>query len=86
MGAAGAASAAAGAVAAHTEPFGNRLQFAAIRDFRRKLESGDVPLVGIGIQLADPTATDALCDVSDFLWFDQEHTPLSPEMLKWHVR
>lgn len=41
--------------------------------------------MGIGIQLADPTASDALCDCSDFLWFDQEHTPLSPEMLKWHI-
>ena len=44
-----------------------------------------LPLVGIGIQLADPTSSDALADSSDFLWFDQEHTPLSPEMLKWHI-
>ena len=28
--------------------------------------------MGIGVQLADPTSTDALCDSSDFLWFDQE--------------
>ena len=42
-------------------------------------------MVGIGVQLADPTSSDALADSSDFLWFDQEHTPLSPEMLKWHI-
>lgn len=64
---------------------GNKQQFEAIATFRQKLQSGQVPLVGIGVQLADPTSTDALCDISDFLWFDQEHTPLSPEMLKWHI-
>ena len=37
------------------------------------------------MQLSDPTSTDALADSSDFFWFDQEHTPLSPEMLKWHI-
>ena len=50
-----------------------------------QIQAGAVPLVGIGIQLADPTSSDALADSSDFLWFDQEHTPLSPEMLKWHM-
>ena len=78
------ATATAGIVA-FSEPRGNELQFQAIRNLRQKLDTGRVPLVGIGIQLADPTSTDALCDCSDFLWFDQEHTPLSPEMLKWHM-
>ena len=86
-----AAAAAGGAVAAAThattmsEPRGNSLQFEAIKAFRSKLQAGAVPLVGIGIQLADPTSSDALADSSDFLWFDQEHTPLSPEMIKWHT-
>lgn len=42
-------------------------------------------LVGIGVQLADPTSTDSLADCSDFIWYDMEHTPMSPEMLKWHM-
>lgn len=87
-GVAAAASAGLCTAAAFTEPMtarGSKQQFEAIRVFREKLANGAVPLVGIGIQLADPTSTDALCDISDFLWFDQEHTPLSPEMLKWHI-
>lgn len=79
------ASCALGAIASCEEPIGNKRQFAAINAFRQKLQVGDTPLVGIGIQLADPTSTDALSDCSDFLWFDMEHTPLSPEMLKWHI-
>lgn len=82
----GAAAAAGVASAALCEPTrGTKQQFEAIRLFREKLAARTEPLVGIGIQLTDPTSTDALCDVSDFLWFDQEHTPLSPEMLKWHI-
>lgn len=65
---------------------GNAMQFEAIRDFREKLERPEcLPLVGIGIQVTDPTATDALCDCSDFLWYDTEHFPMSPEALKWHI-
>lgn len=60
------------------------MQFEAIREFRAKLVKGDT-LVGIGIQLTDPTSSDALADCSDFLWFDTEHIPMSPEMLKWHM-
>lgn len=80
------ATAAAGASFVSSEPSrGSRQQFEAIRNFRAKLNSGLVPLVGIGVQLADPTSSDALADSADFLWFDQEHTPLSPEQLKWHI-
>ena len=46
-------------------------QFEAIRNFREKLKLGATPLVGIGIQLTDPTVTDALSDTSDFFWVDQ---------------
>lgn len=65
---------------------GSRQQFAAIMEFREKLRQPvKLPLVGIGVQLTDPTSTDALADCSDFIWYDQEHTPMSPEMLKWHI-
>lgn len=83
-----AATGAAASAAAYTvqaEPRGNTQQFEAIRNFREKLKLGATPLVGIGIQLTDPTVTDALSDTSDFFWVDQEHTPMSPEMLKWHM-
>jgi len=60
------------------------MQFEAISEFRAKLSKGEV-LVGIGVQLADPTSSDALADCSDFIWYDTEHVPLSPEMLKWHI-
>jgi len=66
-------------------PFGNAQQFSAIRSFKAKLAAKQVPLVGVGVQLTDPTSTDALCDTVDFIWYDQEHTPMSPEMLKWHI-
>jgi len=71
---------------ASDEPFGNTQQFAAINAFRAKLQdTAALPLVGIGVQLADPSSTDALADTVDFFWFDNEHTPLSPEMIKWHI-
>jgi len=63
---------------------GSRQQFEAIRAFREKLAKGET-LVGVGIQLTDPTSTDALADCSDFFWFDLEHVPMSPEALKWHM-
>mmetsp|Transcript_62336 Transcript_62336/g.182088 ORF Transcript_62336/g.182088 Transcript_62336/m.182088 type:complete len:343 (-) Transcript_62336:215-1243(-) len=63
---------------------GSRMQFEAIKHFRQKLAQGET-LVGIGVQLADPTSTDALADCSDFIWYDTEHIPMSPEMLKWHM-
>eukprot|EP00418_Pyrodinium_bahamense_P042277 CAMPEP_0179189642 /NCGR_PEP_ID=MMETSP0796-20121207/94146_1 /TAXON_ID=73915 /ORGANISM="Pyrodinium bahamense, Strain pbaha01" /LENGTH=339 /DNA_ID=CAMNT_0020893781 /DNA_START=21 /DNA_END=1041 /DNA_ORIENTATION=+ len=63
---------------------GSRMQFQAIKEFRSKLAKGET-LVGIGVQLTDPTSTDALADCSDFIWYDTEHIPMSPEMLKWHM-
>lgn len=63
---------------------GSRQQFEAIGAFREKLKKGET-LVGVGIQLTDPTSSDAMADCSDFLWFDFEHIPMSPEMLKWHM-
>lgn len=63
---------------------GSRMQFEAIRHFRKKLARGET-LVGVGIGLSDPTSSDALADCSDFLWYDTEHTPMGPEILKWHM-
>jgi len=62
------------------------MQFEAIKEFRAKLQKPEcLPMIGVGIQLADPTSSDALADCSDFMWYDTEHIPMSPEMLKWHI-
>lgn len=63
---------------------GSRQQFEALKEFRAKLERGET-LIGIGIQLSDPTSTDALADCVDFLWYDMEHIPMSPTELKVHM-
>ena len=42
------------------------------------------PLIG----LTDPRVTDALgwgTDKVDFIWYDQEHGPMSPEALQSHI-
>ena len=40
--------------------------------FRAKLRSRvGLPLVGVGVQLADPISTDAMATCSDFIWYDQ---------------
>lgn len=71
-------------VQCETVPRGNRQQFEAIKEFRSKLAKGET-LVGIGIQLTDPTSSDALADCSDFFWFDLEHVPMGPSELKTHM-
>lgn len=63
---------------------GSRQQFEAVRRFRDQLERGET-LVGIGIQMTDPISSDALADCVDFLWYDMEHTPMSPSELKVHM-
>ena len=46
--------------------------FAAMERFRAKLRARvNLPLVGVGVHLADPTSSDAMGTVSDFLWYDQ---------------
>jgi 2-dehydro-3-deoxyglucarate aldolase/4-hydroxy-2-oxoheptanedioate aldolase len=52
--------------------------------FRDKLRRGEVCL-GPGITTTDPTITEALCNVVDFLWIDMEHNPLSLEAVQGHV-
>jgi 4-hydroxy-2-oxoheptanedioate aldolase len=48
------------------------------------LEKGET-LVGVGIQFTDPVSSDAMSDTMDFLWFDMEHTIMSPTELKVHM-
>jgi 2-dehydro-3-deoxyglucarate aldolase/4-hydroxy-2-oxoheptanedioate aldolase len=41
--------------------------------------------IGVGITFYDPTVTDALCDLLDFVWIDMEHNPLSLEAVQAHI-
>jgi 2-dehydro-3-deoxyglucarate aldolase/4-hydroxy-2-oxoheptanedioate aldolase len=52
--------------------------------FREKLRRGQVCL-GTVISLSDPTITEALCPLFDFLWIDMEHSVLSLEAVQAHV-
>jgi 2-keto-3-deoxy-L-rhamnonate aldolase RhmA len=52
--------------------------------FREKLRRGQVCL-GTVISLTDPTVTEALCPLFDFLWIDMEHSVLSLEAVQGHV-
>src|SRR5690349_5470490 len=49
-----------------------------------KLRRGQVCL-GTTITFADPTVTEALCGVLDFVWIDMEHNPLSLEAVQGHI-
>jgi 2-dehydro-3-deoxyglucarate aldolase/4-hydroxy-2-oxoheptanedioate aldolase len=55
-----------------------------IHKFRAKLKAGQVCL-GPAVSLTDPAVTEALCDSSDFLWLDLEHSPISLESLQAHL-
>jgi 2-keto-3-deoxy-L-rhamnonate aldolase RhmA len=52
--------------------------------FREKLRRGKVCL-GTVISLTDPTVTEALSPLFDFLWIDMEHSVLSLEAVQAHV-
>jgi 2-dehydro-3-deoxyglucarate aldolase/4-hydroxy-2-oxoheptanedioate aldolase len=52
--------------------------------FRAKIRQGQVPM-GTGVSFTDPTVTEALCTVFDFVWIDMEHGPLSIETVQAHV-
>jgi 2-dehydro-3-deoxyglucarate aldolase/4-hydroxy-2-oxoheptanedioate aldolase len=52
--------------------------------FREKLQAGQV-CVGTCITFADPTVTEALCDLLDFVWIDMEHNPLTLEAVQGHI-
>jgi 2-dehydro-3-deoxyglucarate aldolase/4-hydroxy-2-oxoheptanedioate aldolase len=51
---------------------------------RNKLRQGTVCL-GTGITCTDPTITEALCSLSDFVWIDMEHNALSLETVQGHI-
>jgi 2-dehydro-3-deoxyglucarate aldolase/4-hydroxy-2-oxoheptanedioate aldolase len=52
--------------------------------FREKLRRGQV-CFGTGITFTDPTVTEALCPVLDFVWIDMEHNALSLETVQTHI-
>ncbi|HEX3726874.1 MAG TPA: aldolase/citrate lyase family protein [Pirellulales bacterium] len=52
--------------------------------FRERL-SGGKTLLGTCITFVDPTVTEALSRVLDFVWIDTEHNPLSLERVMGHL-
>ncbi len=52
--------------------------------FRNKLSGGDVAF-GTGVSFTDPTVTEALCAILDFVWIDMEHGPLSLPVVQGHL-
>ena len=52
--------------------------------FLSKLSQGQV-CIGTGISFSDPTITEVLCGLLDFVWIDTEHAPLSIETVQAHV-
>jgi 2-keto-3-deoxy-L-rhamnonate aldolase RhmA len=54
------------------------------RYFREKLQSPGACL-GTCVTFADPTVTEALATVLDFVWIDTEHNPMSLETVQGHV-
>ncbi len=54
------------------------------KHFRQKL-AGRVPCLGTCVTFTDPTVTEALAGVLDFLWIDMEHNPLTLEKVQGHI-
>jgi 2-keto-3-deoxy-L-rhamnonate aldolase RhmA len=54
------------------------------RHFREKINAGRL-CVGVGITFSDPTVTDSLSDLVDFVWIDMEHNPLTLEAVQAHI-
>ena len=52
--------------------------------FVEKIRKGGV-CIGTGITFTDATATEALCDLLDFVWIDMEHNALSLEAVQAHI-
>jgi 2-keto-3-deoxy-L-rhamnonate aldolase RhmA len=49
-----------------------------------KMRRGEIAL-GTGISFTDPTATEALSSVFDFVWIDTEHNALTLETVQAHI-
>eukprot|EP00483_Globobulimina_turgida_P001154 UN01156 len=61
-------------------------QFSAIDNLREKLKQRtDLPLTGIIMKISDVMSTDALSDSCDWFFYDMEHGPFSPELLRSHI-
>jgi 2-keto-3-deoxy-L-rhamnonate aldolase RhmA len=58
--------------------------FSEIKRFRAKVEAGEPP-IGPLIASSDPRVVDAMGDSIDFIWIDNEHTPMSYESLAGHI-
>ncbi|MSP14851.1 MAG: hypothetical protein EXR62_18060 [Chloroflexi bacterium] len=54
------------------------------RKFRERIHQGEV-LLGTGISFTDPTVTEALCGLLDFVWIDMEHNAFSLETVQGHI-
>lgn len=54
------------------------------RKFIDKLRHGQT-CIGTSVSCTDPTITEALCGLSDFIWIDAEHGPLSLERIQGHL-
>ena len=54
------------------------------KKFVEKMRNGGV-CIGVGITFTDATATEALCDLLDFVWIDMEHNALSLEAVQAHI-
>lgn len=52
--------------------------------FREKLHRHQMCL-GVAINFYDPTVTDSLCSLVDFVWIDMEHNALSLEAVQAHI-
>lgn len=58
--------------------------FEATIEFRKRLEQGEV-LLGPGVYLTDPLASEAMAPSADFLWYDLEHQQISINALRAHL-
>lgn len=54
------------------------------RKFRERIRQGEV-LLGTGISFTDPTVTEALSGLLDFVWIDMEHNAFSLETVQGHI-
>ena len=54
------------------------------RSFKRRIAHGPVCL-GTCIGFTDPTVTESLCGLLDFVWIDMEHNALTLETVQGHI-
>ena len=52
--------------------------------FKDKIRGGEI-CIGTNITFTDPTATEALCRMLDYVWIDMEHNALSLESVQGHI-